>query len=87
MHHVFIVTEQVNACDITSGMKKRKVEVVGAADLSDKDRSKRLASLSKKAITAMKKAAHNDKKKPYSEIAKVFHATTRFLFLAPWVPL
>merc|ERR1712216_267056 len=39
-------------------------------DFSQKDRSKLVATITKKATAAIKKSAHNDKKKPYTEISE-----------------
>ena len=39
-------------------------------ELSGKDRSALLAKLTKKALASIKKTAHNDKKKPYTEVSE-----------------
>ena len=38
--------------------------------LSDKDRTKLMATLTKKSIAAIKKTGHNDRKKPFYEVAE-----------------
>lgn len=73
-----------DTCDIPSAANKRKVEVVGTPELSDKDCVKMLATLTKKATAAIKRTAHNDKKKPYTilRFPKALPAINRVFIVA-----
>jgi hypothetical protein len=52
-----------------SELKKVKMESATPL-LSEKDKAKVIASLKKKSLAAIKKTAHNDKKKPYTEVCE-----------------
>ena len=59
-----------------SAKKAAKVEA-----LTEKDRAKLLASISKKAVSAIKKTAHNDKRKPFSEVCEGMSRETAIAML------